>query len=144
MITKLMNHLCKQHKAKKDAKVPESKKNNEAKGKVIGLEYAENICHNLFEMRQSQALQPRIRFKIQDVIDAYKKDWNFAITDMKNKSRDNDGFQQIYVPKDQILADKKGGKKTEDKDGHEHIGYMYMKKAEQKTDNQSKVQEKPK
>jgi hypothetical protein len=68
--------------------------------KVINLDYADKICQNLFEQRKNEALQSRIRFKIQDLIDAYNKDWRFIISESKNRVFDNEGFKQIYVPKD--------------------------------------------
>jgi hypothetical protein len=97
MITKLMTHLVKNaRKAIKDDKLTV----HGDKSKVISLDYAERVCLHLFEHRKNEALTPRIRFKIQDVIDGYNKEWNFVITDFRNKTSDNDGFQQIYVPKD--------------------------------------------
>ena len=59
----------------------------------------------LFELRKSEALESRIKFKIQDLIDAHNKEWRFIFAEMKNRRSDSEGFRQIYVPKDQILSE---------------------------------------
>ena len=100
MMNKLMNDLSKQAKIDLKEEKPPKKSN-----KVINLDYADKICQNLFEERQNESLQSRIRFKIQDLIDAYNKDWRFVISESKNRVFDNEGFKQIYVPKDQILSE---------------------------------------
>ena len=99
MMNKLMNDLSKQ--AKLELKEDVKKKSN----KVINLDYADKICQNLFEHRKSEQLESRIRFKIQDLIDAYNRDWRFVISEAKSRAQDNEGFKQIYVPKDQILTE---------------------------------------
>ena len=73
--------------------------------KSISFEYADNICTKLFELRKSEVLESRIKFKIQDLIDANNKEWRFIFTQMKNRRSDSEGFRQIYVPKDQILSE---------------------------------------
>jgi hypothetical protein len=98
MITKLMNHLTKT--AKKAMKEEKVINKVDSKSKQISLEYAEKVCLNIFDHRKNEVLTPRIRFKIQDVIDFYNKDWIYTITDFRNRTSDNEGFQQIYIPKD--------------------------------------------
>lgn len=41
----------------------------------INLEYVEGVLRNVFEYRQSDMLSSRVKFKIQDLIDEYEKDW---------------------------------------------------------------------
>ena len=142
MMNKLMFDLCRQ--AKQDLK-DEKKRSN----KVINLDYADSICNNLFEHRKNEALQSRIRFKIQDLIDAYNKQWRHVISESKNRVFDNEGFKQIYVPKDQILTNDqvfhpgssrkdKGGKKRE---GSQSKGYYYKAKSPPK--EEPKPEKKP-
>ena len=38
-------------------------------------------------------MQSRIRFKIQDLIDADNKEWRQVFSDLKNKRSDTDGFK---------------------------------------------------
>jgi hypothetical protein len=93
----------------------------------------------LFEQRKNEALQSRIRFKIQDLIDAYNKDWRFIISESKNRVFDNEGFKQIYVPKDQILTEDQvfhhgSSRFGKDKDGKKRRdsqskGYYYKAKS---------------
>ena len=85
----------------------------------------------LFELRKSEVLESRIKFKIQDLIDAYNKEWRFIFTQMKNRISDNEGFRQIYVPKDQILSEKQvfQNKQTQSKkDGTPGKSYIYREK----------------
>ena len=101
MILKLMNDLCKQ--AKLDMKhnnLANNSKFNKKNTKVINLDYADNMCQKIFSYRQDEKLQSRIKFKIQDVIDSYNKEWRFIITETKNKMADTEGFKKIYIPKD--------------------------------------------
>jgi len=104
MISKLMTDLCKQ--AKVDFKTPvsaaqkEKYNTNKKSPKVINLDYADNMCQKLFSHRHSETIQSRIRFKIQDLIDSYNKEWRFVIAETKSRAQDSEGFKQIYVPKD--------------------------------------------
>ena len=62
MMNKLMIDLCKQ--ARQEFKGNESPKKHKKSPKVINFEYADNICQRLIELRQSELLQVRTRFKI--------------------------------------------------------------------------------
>ena len=104
MTDKLMYHLCKT--TKKD--LP-SKGSKEKKG--ISIDYADNMCHSLFEHRKNENLEARIRFKIQDLIDMYNKEWRRDIADIKNRQSDTEGFKKIYVAKDQVKNAEEGGQK---------------------------------
>ena len=75
-----MVDLCKQAKNEMKEEKPAKKTS-----KAINLDYIEKICNNLFEYRQNQILQSRIRFKIQDLIDAYNKEWRYVISDYRNR-----------------------------------------------------------
>lgn len=99
-MNKLMIDLCKQVKKEELGNTPKKS------GKAINLDYADKVCQNLFEHRQNTTLPSRIRFKIQDLIDAYNKDWRFVISEQKNRITDNEGFKQIYVQKDKILSEE--------------------------------------
>jgi hypothetical protein len=59
----------------------------------------------LFTFRQDDKLESRIKFKIQDIIDAYNKEWRFVVAEVKTRIHDSEGFRKIYVPKDQILTE---------------------------------------
>ena len=88
MLNKLMVDLCKQAKNDLKEDKPPKKPN-----KAINLDYTEKVMNNLIEHRQNPVLTSRIKFKIQDLIDAYNKDWRFVITDYRNRSADNEGFK---------------------------------------------------
>jgi hypothetical protein len=45
------------------------------------------------ELRHEKALDARIRFKVQDLIDEYNQKWRFLISDQKSKHTDADGFR---------------------------------------------------
>lgn len=94
MIDKLMNHLCNINQEQS----PLPNKGKEKKS--ISIDYADNICHSLFEHRKNDHLQARIRFKIQDLIDMYNKEWRHDIAEIKSRQSDTEGFRKIYVPKD--------------------------------------------
>ena len=79
MVNKLMIYLCKQTKIETENKVQENEKTVSTKYKDINFEYCDKICQNLIKQRNNKDLQARIRFKIQDLIDAYNKDWRYVI-----------------------------------------------------------------
>ena len=60
----------------------------------------DKLTQSLFDFRTDSSLDSRIRFKIQDIIDAYNKEWRHVVADQKNKTTDSEGFRSIYVPKD--------------------------------------------
>jgi len=103
---------------------------------VVNLDYADKVCQRLFAQRQNEELQSRTRFKIQDVIDAYNKEWRYVIAESKNRASDSEGFRQIYVPKDQILSEEqvfshgKRDEKARAAKGQEGpAGYFYRAKS---------------
>jgi len=80
-------------------------KSSRKQNKVINVDYVNNICIKLFELRQSSKdgkidLSSRTKFKILDIKDAYDKDWVHSVNAYKSRYSESDGFKQIYVPKD--------------------------------------------
>jgi hypothetical protein len=65
---------------KKPVKVPE-----------IDLDYIENILQKIFSYRNSEELSSRVRFRIQDLVDEYNKDWKLIIFGERQLT-DSDGF----------------------------------------------------
>ena len=65
---------------------------------LINLDFIEDVLSKLFPFRNSPELSSRIRFKIQDLIDEYEKDWKQVIYG-ERKVVDEEGFQYKYVPK---------------------------------------------
>lgn len=65
MVNKLMIDLCKKAKIeiKKDT-IAQSAKFNKKGGKVINLDYADAMCHRIFNYRYDNSLESRIKFKI--------------------------------------------------------------------------------
>ena len=45
-----------------------------------------------------------MRFKIQDLIDNYEKDWKHEVYFNRRNTIDNEGFRKKYVPKGSKLA----------------------------------------
>lgn len=45
-----------------------------------------------------------MRFKIQDLIDKFERDWKHEIFFLRRNETDSDGFQKKYVPKGSKLA----------------------------------------
>lgn len=93
MMNKLMNNLVKKATAEiEDENFSQPKPQSKKASKSITFEYANNICQKLFDLRQSPKLQSRIRFKIQDLIDAENKEWKKVFTELKNKRQvESDG-----------------------------------------------------
>ena len=58
----------------------------------------------MFRERTNTQVESRVRFKIQDLIDAFERDWKHEIFLLKRNEDDNDGFQKKYVPKGSKLA----------------------------------------
>ncbi len=48
----------------------------------------DKLTQSLFDFRNDTSLDSRIRFKIQDIIDAYNKEWRYVVVDQKNKTTD--------------------------------------------------------
>ena len=102
MLNKLMGNLCKL--AKNEIAAGQVSKEKKQKS-VINLEYVDNICQKVFGYRKHEALSSRIRFKVQDLIDAHDKEWRYVIAQKKGRTSDSEGFRQVYVPKDKILTE---------------------------------------
>ena len=65
MMNKLMNNLCKKAKQEiSDENYIQPKPSSKKASKSISFEYANNICLKLFDLRKSDTLESRIRFKI--------------------------------------------------------------------------------
>lgn len=107
MINKLMIDLVKTARVEmKNGSLHSNAKFNKKSNKSINLEYADQICQKLFSYRQDDRLQSRIKFKVQDIIDSYNKEWRYTIADAKSRISDSEGFNKIYVPKDRILTEE--------------------------------------
>ena len=131
MLSKLMSHLSETAKdhSHHSAKAKEKKQ--------INFDYCDGLCQFLFNHRRDEALEARIRFKIQDLIDMYNKEWRHDIAEVRGKQKDHEGFKKIYVPKE---AD----------DGHHHHHskgidkkYVYKVKSPKNKEVVEKKKEKP-
>ena len=49
-------------------------------------------------------MESRVRFKIQDLIDKFERDWKHEIFFLRRNEIDSEGFQKKYVPKGSKLA----------------------------------------
>ena len=58
----------------------------------------------MFRERTNTQVESRVRFKIQDLIDAFERDWKHEIFLLKRSEDDNDSFKKKYVPKGSKLA----------------------------------------
>jgi hypothetical protein len=111
---------------------------------AINLDYVESVLARLFPFRNVDGqLSSRVRFKIQDLIDEYTRDWKHVIYGERTMV-DDEGFNYKYVPKQQINLNQDGsakGKPTPKKGGAaarkgsaggETVGaskaYIYVKK----------------
>jgi len=78
----------------------------------INLQYLDKLLQKLFTYRKADVISSRVRFKIQDLIDEYNKEWKKIILG-EQLIIDEIGFQYKYIPKDSIVYDecfqKKGG-----------------------------------
>jgi len=77
--------------------VRESQKNSVEKNKKtlanseVNLTFLENILSKIFSFRNSSELSSRVRFKVQDLIDEYQKEWKGIIYGERNII-DEEGF----------------------------------------------------
>ena len=69
----------------------------------INLDYIEHTLNQLFAYRTVETLSSRVRFKIQDVIEEYDRDWKQVIYG-ERVVVDSEGFQQKYVPSKSIFT----------------------------------------
>ena len=88
MVFKLSNHVVKTCRAQRAEKT-----SAKAKQRNINLEWIDITLKKLFANRENKDLDSRIRFQIQDLMDAYEKDWKFEIYQSRNNQTDGDGFQ---------------------------------------------------
>ena len=58
----------------------------------------------MFKERTNTQVESRVRFKVQDLIDKFEKDWKHEIFFLRRNEVDSDGFQKKYVPKGSKLA----------------------------------------
>lgn len=58
----------------------------------------------MFRERTNTQVESRVRFKIQDLIDSFERDWKHEIFLCKRSEGDNDSFKKKYVPKGSKLA----------------------------------------
>ncbi len=57
----------------------------------VNLTFLENILSKIFSFRNSSELSSRVRFKVQDLIDEYQKEWKGIIYGERNII-DEEGF----------------------------------------------------
>lgn len=84
--------------------------------------YIEKLLSTIFPYRHSAELSSRVRFKIQDLIDEYEKDWK-AVIYGERKGVDEEGFQYKYVPK--VVIKTEGGRSRKQSET-----YVYVPKTE--------------
>ena len=73
----------------------------------INLDYVEGIMKRVFDYRQSELISSRVRFKIQDLMDDYEKEWKITMQEEKMLF-DSEGFAYKYVPKETLAAEING------------------------------------
>lgn len=109
---------------------------SEGKKHQINVDFIDQTLHRLFDFRQNEGLlSSRIRFKIQDLIDEYNREWKQVIYG-ERELEDYDGFKYKYVPKEAIMSEdqispnphsfkrsRKASKNTEP------TAYIYLKKS---------------
>ena len=101
----------------------------------INLTFLETTLSRIFSFRNTQDLSSRVRFKVQDLIDEYQKEWKGVIYGERNIV-DEEGFQYMYVPTEAaaITRELEGGeiKKKDRKQSNVSDGkkktYVYVKK----------------
>lgn len=128
MLMKLAAHVIKTSREMREAKQAPRSKNA-----LIDLEWLDATLARLFKQRENKELDSRIRFQIQDLIDAYEKDWKFEIYQCRQAKTDTDGFQKKYVPKSALHpVESKGGKNRSRKNSsvsqERKMGYWQPKK----------------
>jgi hypothetical protein len=104
MLQKIAHHVFQRYKQ-------ESEKKKKATYQ-INVEYVEGCLQKLFSYRQSDILSQRVRFKIQDLIDEYDRQWRETVSQFRMLV-DEDGFQMKYVPKDAIISEENKKKNSE-------------------------------
>ena len=100
----------------------------------INLSFLETNLSKVFSFRHADGLSTRVKFKVQDLIDEYQKEWKGIIYGERNII-DDEGFQYRYVPKEAaaITKELEGEPKKKDRkqsnvsDGKKK-GFVYVKK----------------
>ena len=80
---------------------PRRRKQSSYRAHSINLDYIEGIMRKVFDYRQSELISSRVRFKVQDLIDDYERDWKKTMQEEKMLF-DNEGFAYKYVPKETV------------------------------------------
>jgi len=143
MLMVLAEHMC---TLAKELKVSGESANSETKKSTKGqitLNYIDEVLQKIFKHRKSEKFESWIKFKIQDLIDEYNKKWKYVI--YAQRQEDNDGFVQMYVPKDailteQVVASQKGRPRKASKVGNTKVGYIYQKKQSKEDEKQASNQ----
>lgn len=65
----------------------------------MSLDYLEGCLQQMFKERTNTAIESRLRFKIQDLIDKFEKEWKHEIFYLRRDETSSEGFQKKYVPK---------------------------------------------
>lgn len=79
-------------KAKENKADNHSRKQSSHGQELIDLEYLDQCLQGMFKERQNRKIESRVRFKIQDLIEHYEKDWKHEIYFMRRNSIDTEGF----------------------------------------------------
>lgn len=117
MTQRLMTNLCKDE----NLNVASAKSRGE-----INLDFSVSVCEWLFKLRQSDLLQSRTKFKIQDLIDDYNSDWKDFLTLYRSKQPEESKKQ--YVPKNKILTEAQAFGKGSSRKNSGALGYIYRPK----------------
>jgi hypothetical protein len=102
---------------------------------LINLDFIERVFQRLFPWRHAPELSSRVRFKVQDLIDEYHREWKKVIYG-ERKVIDEEGFQCKYVPKvaakahEVVIATAGGKKSRKTSNVSEGKAYIYVPKTE--------------
>ncbi len=96
----------KRDREKKKEQKSASKSTKESKQFKINIEFIDKTLLQIFSYRKNESLlSSRIRFKIQDLMDAYNRDWKQIIYGDR-QMEDDEGFKYRYVPKDALISEE--------------------------------------
>jgi len=70
----------------------ENKKQYRAKTSIVSLDYLEGCLQLMFKERTNTQIESRVRFKIQDLIDKFEREWKHEIFFLRRNEIDSDGF----------------------------------------------------
>ena len=130
---------------------PRRRKKSSYRTHSINLDYVESIMKKVFDYRQSELLSSRVRFKIQDLMDDYEREWKKTMQEEKMLF-DNEGFAYKYVPKETIAAENGAAQyqkknkaplasgQKQAKQEEDQKGFIYVKKNQEQQPSSSSKQ----